>query len=57
MKGCLTLPASRCAKIAPEIDLQSLSVSRTLPIANTYLLQGSFLWGEQPDSVGGETCI
>jgi YVTN family beta-propeller protein len=40
-----------------EIDLQQLAVSRTLPIANTYLLQGTFLWGEQPDSVGGETCI
>lgn len=40
-----------------EINLNQLSLTRTLPIPSSYLLQGTFQWGERADSIGGQVCV
>lgn len=39
-----------------EINLDQMAITRTLYLGG-YTLQGSFLWGEQPASIGSNTCL
>ncbi len=39
-----------------EIDLDQMAISRSLYLGG-YTLQGSFLWGEQPTSIGNDICL
>lgn len=39
-----------------EIDLDQMAITRSLYLGG-YTLQGSFLWGEQPSSIGNDICL
>ncbi len=39
-----------------EIDLDQMAITRSLYL-DGYTLQGSFLWGEQPSSIGNDICL
>jgi hypothetical protein len=39
-----------------EIDLNQMAITRSLYLGG-YILQGSFLWGEQPSSIGHDICL
>ncbi len=39
-----------------EIDLDQMAITRSLYLGG-YTLQGSFLWGQQPSSIGNDICL
>ncbi len=39
-----------------ELDLNQMAITRSLYLGG-YTLQGSFLWGQQPTSIGSEICL